>query len=183
MSNPGVESAVRVGLLDRRSVSLRRLGADDADAVLELHQNLTDRDRYFRFFTLHPVHLDQLVGNLIDPEDSRYALGAFDDVRLIGVANYVVTDDSGAAEVAIAVAHEDHLCGVGTALLKHLARVARAHGIQRLYADVMAENAPMLKVLSDLGWPGRRLATGTVQRFEIELADSDDSNRNATMCR
>lgn len=176
MSNPAVDSAVEVALRDGGFVSLRRLTAEDADAVLDLHRNLTDRDRYFRFFTLHPAHLDQLVSDLTGPGDSRYAVGAFDDRHLIGVANYVVAEDPGAAEVAIVVAHEDHLRGVGTALLKHLTRVARARGIRRFYADVMSENALMLQVLSDFGWPRRRLADGSVLRFEIELADGDGPN-------
>ena len=126
MSDQVVEFAATARLLDGRLVSLRRLGADDAEAVVALHQHLTDHDRYFRFFTLHPVHLDELVGKLTEPADGRYALGAFDADRLIGVANFTVSDDPSAADIAIVVAHEDHLCGVGTALLKHLAQIARA---------------------------------------------------------
>ena len=81
-------------------------------------------DRYYRFFTLHPVQLDKSL-KLTEPAHGQCALGAFDDDRLIGVAKYlVVCDDPKAAEFAIVVAHEDHSLGVGTALLKHLARVA-----------------------------------------------------------
>jgi hypothetical protein len=103
MCSQAVELTGTCRLLDGRLVSLRRLGADDAEAVLTLHQRLTDHDRYFRFFTLHPGHLDELVGKLIQAADGQYALGAFDGDRLIGVASYTVSEDPSAAEIAIVV--------------------------------------------------------------------------------
>lgn len=172
MSTRAVESAADVKLPDGRQVQLRRLCVDDAGAVLALHQNLTDRDRLYRFFTLHPVHLDQLVKQLTEQGDKQTAIGAFEDGRLIGVANYVVSDDPSVADVAIVVAHEDHLHGVGTALLKHLAHLARSQGIQRFLADVMAENSLMLQVLSYFGWPRHRLDFGSILHLEIELPES-----------
>ena len=87
MSNHPVECAAKAQLLDGRLVSLRRLTADDAEAVVALHHHLTDHDRYFRFFTLHPVDLDQLVCKMTEPAHGQYALGAFDGDLLIGVAN------------------------------------------------------------------------------------------------
>jgi GNAT superfamily N-acetyltransferase len=172
MSDQFVELEGSAGLLDGRVVSLRRLGAEDAESVLQLHQHLSDNDRYYRFFTLHPVQLDEIVGELTEPAHGRCALGAFDDDRLIGVANYIVVcDDPKAAEFAIAVAHEDHSLGVGTALLNHLARVARAHGIGRFIADVLGENRLMLMVVFDLGWRCEPAGYGSVRHLKIELPD------------
>lgn len=169
MSSRAVESPATCQLLDGRLISLRGLTVDDAKAVVALHQHLNDQDRYLRFFTLRPAHLDQLVRELVAPAIGRYALGAFDGDRLIGVANYTVSDDPTAADMAILVAHEDHLRGVGTALLRHLAQIARSHGIRRFLADVLGENYLMLKVLSDLGWTGKRVTHGPVRHLEIEL--------------
>jgi GNAT superfamily N-acetyltransferase len=167
-----VEFTVTARLLDGRRVSLRRLNVNDTEAVLELHQHLSDHDRYFRFFTLHPVQLQELVGKLTEPVAGLCALGAFDAGRLIGVAHYtVVSDDPKVAEFAIVVAHEDHSLGVGTALLKGLAQVARAHGIGRFVADVLGENHLMLMVLFDLGWPCEPMDYGSVRHLEIELPD------------
>ena len=172
MGNQMVEFAATGQVLDRRLVSLRRLSADDAEAVMALHQHLTDHDRYYRFFTLQPVQLDELVSELIEPARWQCAIGAFDADRLIGVANYtVICDDPREAEIAIVIAHEDHSLGVGTALLKHLAQIARAHGIGRFVADVLAENHLMLMVLFDLGWPCEPMDYGSVRHLEIELPD------------
>ena len=172
MSDQLPESAATAQLLDGRLVSLRRLSADDTEAVMTLHQHLSDNDRYLRFFTLNQIGLDQLVGELIEPVHGRCALGAFDADRLIGVANYIVVqDDPRVAEIAIVVAHEYHSLGVGTALLKHLAQIARAHGIGRFVADVLGDNHLMLVVFFDLGWPCKPIDYGSVRHLELELPD------------
>jgi GNAT superfamily N-acetyltransferase len=171
MSSQAVELTATCQSLDGRVRLLRRLGAGDAEAIVTLHQHLTDYDRYFRFFTLHPVDLDQLAGTLIEPAIDQYALGAFDGGRLIGVANYAVSKDPRKAEIAIVVAHEDHLRGVGTALLRRLAHVAPTDGIRPFVADISANNHLMLKVLSDFCWPCRRLTFGAIRHLEIELPE------------
>jgi GNAT superfamily N-acetyltransferase len=151
---------------------MRRLDAGDADAVYTLHQHLSDHDRYFRFFTLQPVGLQELVGKLTEPVDGLCAVGAFDAGGLIGVAHYTVgREDPGVAEVAVVVAHEDHSLGVGTALLRHLGQIARAHGIGRFVADVLGENHLMLTVFFDLGWPCEPVGDGSVRHLVIELPD------------
>ena len=150
MGSPAAEVTATCQLLDGRLVSLRRLGADDAEAVVALHQNLSDHDRYLRFFTLNPVQSRRARWQADRAWCGQYALGAFDADRLIGVANYVVSDDPTVADIAIVVAHEDHLLGVGTALLRRLAEIAETHGIRRFVADILAENRLMFKVLSDL---------------------------------
>jgi GNAT superfamily N-acetyltransferase len=168
MTGQAVDFAATSRLRDGRLITLRRLSADDAEAVVALHRHLTDHDRYYRFFTLNPV---QLVSRLIEPENGQCALGAFDGDQLIGVANYTVSDDPGSAEIAIVVAHKDYSLGLGTALLKHLAQVARAHGIRHFEADILADNDPMLVVLFDFGWPSGRLNHGSVLHLNIEVPD------------
>jgi len=175
MRDQPVDVAVTAHLLDGRVVSLRRLTPDDAEAVRTLHQHLSGHDRYYRFFTLQPVQLDEVVGELTEPAQGQYALGAFDATRLIGVASYALVGEAGealqTAEVAIVVAHEDHSLGVGTALLKRLARIARARGVGRFVADVLGDNHLMLTVFFDLGWPCEPMVYGSIRHVEIELPD------------
>jgi GNAT superfamily N-acetyltransferase len=180
MGTQAVESTAVRQLLDGRLISLRRLEIDDAEAVVALHQHLSDHDRYFRFFTLNPAHLDELVSKLTEPTVGQYALGAFDGDRLIGVANYAVSADPTVADIAILVAHEDHSHGVGTTLLKRLAQIARAHGVRRFAADVLAVNHLMLAVFSDLGWPRERMNDGSVLHLDIDLPDRIAESSNAT---
>ncbi|ORA98505.1 hypothetical protein BST30_25700 [Mycobacterium mantenii] len=163
-----------VELLDGRVVSLRWLAGQDTEAVLALHKDLPDQDLYLRFFTMRPAHLERLAQQLTRLNGMCCAVGAFDGDRLIGVAHYVVSDDDPqTAEVAIAVAHDEHSVGVGTALLEHLGEVAISRGIRRFTADVLATNHLMLQVLSDANWPHKRLSDGgLVLRFRIDLPDT-----------
>lgn len=119
------DRAVITKLLDGTPVCIRRLGNDDVDAVIELHKHLNDRERYLRFFVVHPAYLEAFAEKVVRCDARHCGLGAFESGRLIGVANYVVADKPEVAEVAVAVAHPDHLRGVATTLLQRLGAIAR----------------------------------------------------------
>ena len=55
------------------------------------------------------------------------------------------------AEVAVAVADSWQGNGVATALLDRLAERARAEGIRRFSAEILAENRPMLELIEEVG--------------------------------
>jgi L-amino acid N-acyltransferase YncA len=146
-----VHDVVTSTLRDGATVSLRRLGSADIDAIIALHKTLSDRELYLRFFTMHPAYRKTLVDKLTDGSSETYALGAFESGTLIGVADYATCGKPATADVAVVVAHEDHLRGVGTALLWRLAQIARNNEIQHLVADVLTTNHLMFKVLHDAG--------------------------------
>lgn len=156
-------------LVDGSVVSLRRLESGDSDDIVALYEELTDDERYFRFFTMRPAHLATLAQSLTVHSNTQCALGAFDSGKLIGVANYVACKASGEAEVAVVVAHAQHLRGVGTALLRRLGEVAKNNGLHHLVAEVLAENYLMLQVITDAGWPSTRKLDGSVLQVEIDL--------------
>jgi ribosomal protein S18 acetylase RimI-like enzyme len=53
--------------------------------------------------------------------------------------------------VAFAIVDEYQGQGFGAALLRHLAAIARSAGLRELIAEVLSENAPMLKVFDRSG--------------------------------
>jgi RimJ/RimL family protein N-acetyltransferase len=165
-----VDGARRVRLLDGTHVVIRRLNARDVDAVNELHDRLTEDEQYFRFFVLHPQKLCEFAEKVVVCDDARCGLGAFDAGRLIGVANYALSDDPDVAEMAVAVAHEEHLRGVATALLRSLAEIAMHRGVRYFVADILAANAPMRKVISDAGWRHTSRYDGSVLNMRIDLS-------------
>ena len=168
MSGPPSEVSHAV-LLDGSTVSVRRLRSGDFDAVVGLAETLSDEERYRRFFTQHPAHLEDWARSLTERSSDQYALGAFDSGTLIGVANYFTCQPPGYAEVAVVVAHDEHLRGVGTALLRHLGLVAKQNGLQHFVADILAENYPMLRVMSDAGWQCLRHLDGSVLKADFDL--------------
>src|SRR5207244_3352056 len=64
--------------------------------------------------------------------------------------------DPRAAEAAFAVADDYQGRGIGTRMLEQLAEAASGAGIEEFVAEVMADNAAMLGVLSDAGFETTR---------------------------
>ena len=169
MSGPSLVAPCTAELVDGSFIALRSLQPSDTDAIVGLYESLTDEERYFRFFAMHPAHLDERARSIAEPTSDQVSLGAFSSGKLLGVANYVACEQPGDAEVAVVVAHAEHLRGVGTALLRRLGHIARDRGVHRFVAEVLWENHLMLRVLTDAGWPCRRHLDGSVLHVEIDL--------------
>ncbi|SOC49603.1 Acyl-CoA synthetase (NDP forming) [Blastococcus aggregatus] len=175
----------RALLADGSPALLYRLGPTDLPDALALHDRLTDRDRYLRFSSLHPADLEIYLERTLGGAHGAVCLGARVRDRLVGAVQMVPVD-ADTAEVAAVVDPAWHAHGVGTVLLEELAAVAVRSGIQRLVADVLAENGPMTDVLADLGLPVEYSRTGPETRIEVVLhgderyaAASEDRHRKA----
>ena len=175
----------RALLADGSSVLVCTLGPDDADELLDLHRRLPERDRYFRFGTLHPADLEGYVERTLDPAGGAVSLGARSRGRLIGVVQLIPCGGE-AGEVAAVVDPAWRIHGLATVLLEELAAVALRRGISRFLAEVLAENGPMMRVLRDLGMPVRTTREGASMQIEIVLhaderyaAASEDRHRKA----
>jgi RimJ/RimL family protein N-acetyltransferase len=59
----------------------------------------------------------------------------------------------GKAEIAFAVVDQYQGQGVGAALMHHLATIALKAGLEELIAEVLPDNAAMLKVFEKSGFP------------------------------
>jgi acyl-CoA synthetase (NDP forming)/GNAT superfamily N-acetyltransferase len=175
------DQPTRALLADGSPALLYRLGPADLQEVLELHERLSDRDRYLRFSTLHPSDLSGYLARTLGGARGVVSLGARVRDRLVGAVQLVpVAAD--AAEVAVVVDSAWHSRGIGTVLLEELAAVAVRAGIQRLIADVLAENGPMTRVLSDLGLPVEFSRHGPDARIEVVL-HGDERYAAATEAR
>jgi RimJ/RimL family protein N-acetyltransferase len=67
-----------------------------------------------------------------------------------GGARYIVSHP-GCAEVAFAIDDPNQKLGIATHLISHLIKIARAAGLGEFVAEVLVENAPMLKVFERSG--------------------------------
>jgi RimJ/RimL family protein N-acetyltransferase len=148
---------------------VRQLRTADGPAVRKLHDHLSERDTYLRFFTLRPARLPQFVDRLVSDVARRAAIGAFVDDGLVGVASYEVASNSVSADIALVVAHRVQTQGIGTILLRNLVSLAQAAGLRRFTAEVLVENTAMLRVLRDCGLPSTVTRAGSVNHVVVEL--------------
>ncbi|SDI14132.1 Acyl-CoA synthetase (NDP forming) [Actinokineospora alba] len=164
------EIGARSLLVDGSIVVLREIGPADADAMRELHRHLPPEDRYRRFFTLCAVNADQYVDSVTSDNPGNAGIGAFAGADLLGVASYATLSDSTTAEFALVVAHERHVHGIGTLLIEELVSLARRRGLTRLKAEILTENAPMLRLIDELGLPRTQQRTDDEIEVLIPLA-------------
>ncbi|HEU4924607.1 MAG TPA: GNAT family N-acetyltransferase [Burkholderiales bacterium] len=74
---------------------------------------------------------------------------------IVGGGRYIVAQP-GRAEIAFTVEDAHQGRGMASLLLRHLTKIARAAGLTELFAEVLPDNAPMLKVFERSGLPMTR---------------------------
>ncbi len=149
-----------VVLRDGALAVMREMSADDHDALLALHEGLSPRTLYLRFFSASKLSASRYVTRLVRPGTGDHGAVVLEAAgRLVGVAAYECIEEDltpvgaeGVAEIAFLVADDQHGRGIGTLLMEHLAALARMRGINRFVAETLPDNAPMLDVLKQAGY-------------------------------
>ena len=178
-------------LADGTTVEIRPAGPEDFGAVKAMHEALSPDNSYLRFFNLNRMAADTEARRICrDASPDQVALLALSDGEVVGCASYVATGErvagrqSGAAEIAFAVADHMHDRGIATLLLEHLVSYAKSHQITTFTAQTLTENQAMLNVFADAGLlMERHLEDGIFQTtFPLPAAapaTSGDSYLNA----
>jgi RimJ/RimL family protein N-acetyltransferase len=156
-----------------REVIIREIRPEDQAGLRAAYDRLSPQSQYRRFLAPKP-HLSEAETRYlvqIDGSD-HYALVATPAERpdyILGVARFVrLPEDPGAAEMAVVVGDEFQGEGLASAVLERLAEAARARGVARFRATMLAENVPAHRMV-------RRLARGVARErhigytLEIEL--------------
>ncbi len=173
-----LHSVADVILRDGGTLRLRPPGSEDTEALLGFFSGLSERSFYLRFHGA-PTVRPSLVEPFLEPNwVERGALvgtrAGGDGQEIVALASYARLRDPTAAEVAFSVADDQQGRGIGTRMLEQLAERAAAVGIERFVADVMGENAAMMRVFEDAGFGvSRALDHGTFEvTFPIEPTDA-----------
>jgi ribosomal protein S18 acetylase RimI-like enzyme len=83
--------------------------------------------------------------------------------RVVGVATYAFDDDR-AELAAIAVARDERLAGVGTALIERVAAAVRQRGAGELWLVTTNDNVDALRLYQRRGFRLARLDPGAIER-------------------
>jgi GNAT superfamily N-acetyltransferase len=138
-------------------IEIRALRPDDqADLIAAVGRTSAD-SLYRRFFGFKRGFTDGEVAFYLNIDFvSHVALIVLADdgakSKILGGGRYIVVRP-GEAEVAFMVVDHYQGQGIGPLLLQHLGRIARGAGLERLVAEVLTENLPMLKVFQRSGLP------------------------------
>ena len=162
-------------LRDGRMAHIRPIVAADADLLVQFYSRVSDRSKYYRFFSPMPNLSERDVKRFtVVDHDHRVALVMVLQGQMIAVGRYDVIGD-GEAEVAFLVEDQHHGRGIAQLLLEHLAQAARERGIERFIAEVLPDNQAMIHTFRDAGY---RVASGYedgVLSLEFSIDPTDTS--------
>jgi acyl-CoA synthetase (NDP forming) len=168
MTVEAVPESADVLLADGTIATVRPASAADHDALLDLHERVSDQSLRLRFFASNRRAGRTYAEHLAAGGAGLVALVAEARGSLLGVASAEVDPDRpDSAEVAFLVADDAHGHGVGTLLLEHLAAACCRRRIRRFTAEVLVENQAMLQVFADAGFPATRRVADGVSSWEI----------------
>jgi RimJ/RimL family protein N-acetyltransferase len=160
-------------LRDGRTVEIRALRPDDKDRFMAAVNLSSPESIYRRFFGPRRHFSEAEQSFFLNPDFIKHvalvAVGQEGGGSVIaGGARYVVVEP-GRAEVAFMVVDKFQGQGIGAALLRHLIVIARKAGLDELSAEVLAGNAPMLKVFGKSGLPASTKQTGGTVHIALKV--------------
>ncbi|MFF0189474.1 GNAT family N-acetyltransferase [Streptomyces sp. NPDC005244] len=173
-----------VVLRDGGTARVRPITVDDAERLVSFYEQVSDESKYYRFFAPYPrlsakdvhrfTHHDFVdrVGLAATVGGEFIATVRYDRIDARGLPASAPADE---AEVAFLVQDAHQGRGVASALLEHVAAVARERGIRRFAAEVLPANNKMIKVFTDAGYTQKRSFEDGVVRLEFDLEPTDRS--------
>jgi GNAT superfamily N-acetyltransferase len=144
-------------LRDGRRIQIRALTPEDETDLSEAVARTSAESLRRRFFVTKRNFTDKETAFFLNVDFVNHvALIAVveegSELVIAGGGRYIVMRP-GEAEVAFVVVDQYQGLGVGGALMRHITTIARAAGQQRLVAEVLAENRPMLRLFENSGLP------------------------------
>jgi acyl-CoA synthetase (NDP forming)/GNAT superfamily N-acetyltransferase len=179
-----------VVLRDGGTALIRPITPDDAQRLVEFYERVSDESKYYRFFSPYPRLSDRDVRRFTHHDYvDRVGLAATVGGEFIATVRYDRVDAHGRAttadastegrpsqaEVAFLVRDDQQGRGVASALLEHIAAVARERGIERFAADVLPANSKMIKVFTDAGYTQHRSFEDGSVHLTLDLEPTERS--------
>lgn len=173
-----------VVLRDGGTARVRPITTDDAERLVSFYEQVSDESKYYRFFAPYPrlsdkdvyrfTHHDYVdrVGLAVTVGGEFVATVRYDRIDSRGMPASAPADE---AEVAFLVQDAHQGRGIASALLEHIAAVARERGIRRFAAEVLPANTKMIKVFRDAGFTQRRNFEDGAVRLVLDLEPTAES--------
>jgi ribosomal protein S18 acetylase RimI-like enzyme len=148
--------SVKELLRDGRELEIRALRPEDQADMLAAIGRTGAQSLQRRFFVSKRGFSDREIAFFMNIDFINHvaliALVAENGRRIIAGGGRYIVVQPGRAEVAFLVVDGYQGLGIGSALARHLAGLARQSGLEELVADVLPENTAMLKLFKKLGF-------------------------------
>lgn len=166
-------------LKDQTPVMIRPIRPEDEPLMIQFHQMLSEQSVYLRYF-----HLMKLSQRIAHERLTRICFIDYDrEMALVAVAENSQTHTSeivaigrlsklhgrNEAEFAMLISDRHQCQGLGTEILSRLLQVGRDEGLDRITAEVLAENLMMRHVCQKLGFQISHTSDHSVMKAEIQL--------------
>jgi RimJ/RimL family protein N-acetyltransferase len=170
--NAAEYSAVET-LRDGRRVEIRAQRAGDRDAIAAAFRRSSPETIYRRFFGPKIGFTEKEAHFYLDLDFVAHValvaeLEEAGQKVIAGGARYIVSPPD-RAEIAFTVDDPHQGLGIATRLMRHLVAIARASGIKTFFAEVLPENAPMLKVFQRSGLAATTRREAGVVHIDLAL--------------
>lgn len=143
--------------LDGNNLIIRAVHRGDKLAVQTIMQQLSPASLYMRFLVAKRTLSERDLEYLTNIDYKRHValvaeLVGDKDHFPVGIGRYICDDskDELSAEIAIAVEEDYQGRGIGTLLLRHLIKLAKANGIKNVYGIALAENRKLIEMVQRL---------------------------------
>jgi RimJ/RimL family protein N-acetyltransferase len=154
-------------------VEIRALKPADRPALEAAVDRTSPLSLYRRFFAVRTVFTEDQANFFVNVDfKTHVALVAVVNENgrpmIVGGGRYVLVADQ-KAEVAFTIIDAYQGKGVGTLLLRHLTAIAREAGLRQFVAEVLPENAPMLKLFAKSGLKMNVRSEANVVHVSLDL--------------
>ena len=164
-------------------VAFRPIKATDEEMMRDLFYRLSEQTVYQRFFrSLKSMpHRDLVHFVNVDYSNEMAIVGVMEDSekpereQIICVGRYFLNRSSNVAEVSYLVRDDYQRRGIGTYLVRYIARIARESGIEGFVAEILPDNLPAMKILSKLGFPVETVLSGGNYQLKVSFGRSRPS--------
>lgn len=163
-------------------VMLRPVRISDEPPLKDFFYSLSDDSLYRRFMSVRKdmphERLQEFV--IIDYSREMVILAVSPDPEkqeILGVGQYGIDESTHTAEVALVVRDAMQNRGIGRELLSYLTYLGKSQGLLAFTAEILAENAPMLHLVKDMGFYIEPRGPEGVHQAKLTLRETSSCER------
>ncbi|MHA1684021.1 MAG: GNAT family N-acetyltransferase [Promethearchaeota archaeon] len=167
-------------LKDGTNALFRPIKPTDERALQDLYYDLSDRDRFYRFFTVMKTFRRDKVKPLvyIDYSSTMIVVVSIEEAgveKIVGSGGYFVNPNVNMAEIAFTINESYRGRGITKNLLRYLIRIAQEQGVQGFFGTILMENRPMLHIIRSLEY----VVEATVEDSEYNFTFRFDKKKES----